>query len=92
MHGNLSSLYNHVPDIGFKDPVATLLESYFLDFLKIPDFIISQALVGEYDSLKELLSLLLLLYFCYYLLINGIDGIILVMKLLEWLMWKFSFT
>jgi hypothetical protein len=46
--------------------------------------------MGEYDSLKEFLSLLL--YFFYYLLINGIYGIISILKLLEWLLWKFAFT
>jgi hypothetical protein len=90
MHWQSSFLNQHDCDHGFEDPVAALLESYLSNSLKISDFIISPALVGEYDFLKEFLSLLL--YFCYYQLISGRDEIISVMKLLEWLLWKFSFT
>jgi hypothetical protein len=90
MHWQSSFLNQYDCDRSFEDPVLSLLESYLLYSLKILDFIISSALVGEYDSLKEILSLFLFSY--YYLLISGIDGIISVMKLLEWLLWKFVFT
>jgi hypothetical protein len=90
MHWKSSFLNQHDCNLGFEDPMATLLESYHSDYLKLSYFIISLALVGEYDSLKEFLSLLL--YLCYYLLISGINWIMSIMKLLEWLLWKFEFT
>jgi hypothetical protein len=77
-------------DLGFEDPVAVLLESYLSDSLKFSYFIISLALVGENDFLKEFLWLRLC--FCYYLLISGRKGILSVMKLLVWLHWKHDFT
>jgi hypothetical protein len=83
-------LYLQVFYHGFEDPVASLLESYLSNSLKIPEFIISPTLVGEYDSMKEFLWMLL--YFYYYLFISGKDGILSIMKLLEWLLWKFAFT
>jgi hypothetical protein len=80
----------YVSDLGFKDPFAALMESYISDHLKISDFIYSSTLPGEYCFLKDFLSLLL--YFSYYLLISDRDKIISVLKLLEWLLWKSSFT
>jgi hypothetical protein len=90
MHCHSSFLNQHDCDLGFEDTVVYLLESYLSYSLKISYFIISLELVGEYDSLKKFLSLLL--YFCYYLLISAIDVIMSIVKLLEWLLWKFSFT
>jgi len=81
MHGKLSFLNQHVFDLGFEDTIASLLESYLSDSLKISDFIISLVFVGEYDFLKKFISLL---YFCYCLLINETDEIILVLNLFEW--------
>jgi hypothetical protein len=72
------------------DPIAIYMESYVSDFLKISNCIISPILMGEYGFLKEFMSLLL--YFYYYSLISDIDEIISVIKLLEWLLWKSSFT
>jgi hypothetical protein len=86
----LFSVDQHVSNLSFKDPVAAYMESYVSDFLKISDFIISPIFMGEYGFLKEFMSLLL--YFCYYSLISGIDEIISVIKLLEWLLWKSAFT
>ena len=77
-------------DLGFEDPVAVLLESYLSDSLKFSYFIISLALVGENDFLKEFLWLWLC--FCYYLIISGRKRIILVMKLLVLLHCKCDFT
>jgi hypothetical protein len=71
----------YVFDLGFKDLVASLMESYFSDHLKVSDFIYLPVLSDEYCFLKEFLSLLL--YFRYYLLISGMDKIFLVLKLLE---------
>ena len=80
----------HASDIGFKDPFAALLESYVSNFLKNSNCIISLILIGEYGFLKEFMSLLL--HFCYDSLINDIDEIISIIKLLEWLLWKYAFT
>ena len=79
----------HVSDLGFKDSFVALLESSFSDFLKISDFI-SRAFTGEYGFLKDSLSLLIYIFF--YHLINDRDNIISVLKFLEWLLSKFSFT
>ena len=78
-----------VSDLGFKDSFAALLESSFSDFLKIL-FFISPSFTSEYGFLKDSLSLLV--YFCFYVLVNDRDKIILVLKLLEWLLWKSAFT
>ena len=90
MHRQLSFQNQHVSEHGYEDPIAILLESYLSDSLKILDFIISLTLLGEYDFLKEFISLLV--YFCYSLLISDKDEIISVIKLHEWLLWKFAFT
>ena len=71
----------YVSDLGFKDPVASLMESYFSDHLKVSDFIYLPALLGDYCFLKEFLSLLL--HFRHHLLINDMDEIFSVLKLLE---------
>jgi hypothetical protein len=80
----------HASDFGFKDLFAALLESYVSKFLKISYFIISPTFMGESCFMKDSISLLL--YLCHYLLINGMDDIISVNKLLEWLLWKSDFT
>jgi hypothetical protein len=72
------------------DPIAIYMESYVSDFLKISNCIISPILTGKYGFMNDLM--LLLLYFFYYSLISGIDEIISVIKLLEWLLWKSTFT
>jgi hypothetical protein len=83
-----SFMDQHVSDFSFKDPFAALMESYVSDHLKISNY--SLTLPGEYCFLKEFLSLLL--HFRHHLLINGIGEIISGLKLLEWFLWKFSFT
>ena len=90
MQWKSSFLNQQFCDYGFEDPVAALLQSYLSDSLTFSDFIISPILVGEHDSLKEFQSLLS--HFCYSLLISGIDEIISVIKLLEWLLWKTTFN
>jgi hypothetical protein len=65
------------------------MDSYVSYFLKISDFINSPTLLGEHCFLESILPLF---YFSYYLLISGRDEIISVSKLLEWFMWKYSFT
>jgi hypothetical protein len=80
----------HASDLGFKDPFAALLESYFSAHHKISGFISSPTLSGEYCFLKEFL--LLMLHFRHYLLINGMGNIFLVLKSLEWYLWKSAFT
>ena len=77
-------------DHGFDDPMATLLESYLLDSLKLSDFIIPLVFDSECDLLKEFLWSLLCFY--YYLLISGIKISLPVMILLVWLHWKHDFT
>jgi hypothetical protein len=81
---------HHATDLGFKDPFDALLESLFSSHQIISYYINSPTLPSEFSFLKEFL--LLLLYFRHYLLINGMDNFILVLKLLEWLLWKFAFT
>jgi hypothetical protein len=49
----------YVSDLGFKDPVAALMESYGSEYVKISDFFYSSSLPGESCFLKEFLSLLL---------------------------------
>jgi len=90
MDEKLFSMDQHASNLGFKDPIAAYMESYVSYFMKISDYIISSIFMGEYSFLKEFMSLLL--YFCYYSLINDIYGIISVLKLCEWLLWKASFT
>jgi hypothetical protein len=90
MDEKLFSVDQYVSNLGFKDPVATLMESYVPDYLKISDFFNSLTLPGEYCFLKDFLSLLIC--FRYFLLISDRDKIISVLKLLEWLLWKFGFT
>jgi hypothetical protein len=80
----------YVDQNSFKDSFVALLESYFSHHPKISNFINSPALLGEYCFLKEFLSLLL--HFSYYLLVSGKDKIISILKLLEWLLWKSTFT
>jgi hypothetical protein len=72
------------------DPIAIYMESYVSDFLKFSNSIISLILMGEYGFMKEFMSLFL--YLNYYSLISDIDEIISIIKLLEWLLWKSSFT
>lgn len=81
---------HYVVDFAFKDPVVVYMESYVLDFLKISNFINSPVLRGECDSRKNFLSMLS--FFCYFLLSNILDEIISVIKMLEWLLWKSTFT
>jgi hypothetical protein len=76
--------------LGLKDPFAALLGSYFSSYQNISYYIYSPSLTGEFCFLKGFL--LLLLYFRHYLLISGMDKIISVLKLLEWLIWKSAFT
>jgi hypothetical protein len=47
-------------DHGFEDPISLMLESYFLNSLKILDFIISLAFEGEYGFPNNLWLLLYL--------------------------------
>jgi hypothetical protein len=89
MNEQLFSVDQHFSDLGFKDLVAALMESYISNHLKISDFI-SPAFTGEYGFLKDFLSLLIC--FSYYLFISDRDKIISVLKLLEWLLWKSAFT
>jgi hypothetical protein len=78
-----------VCDLGFEDRVALMMESYFLNSLKISNFIISLEFEGEYGFPK---NLWLLLYLYCYSLISCRHVILSVVKLLSWLLWKFSFT
>jgi hypothetical protein len=80
----------HASDFSFKDPFAALMESYGSEYVKISDFFYSSSLPGESCFLKEFLSLLL--HFRHHLLISGMEEIFSVLKLLEWLLWKSSFT
>jgi hypothetical protein len=90
MQWQSSLLDQQVFYLGFEDPVAVVMESYFSNSLKISDFIIPPAYQGEYDFPKNFLWLLI--YLCCYLLISCRDEIISVIKLLSWLLWKFSYT
>ena len=90
MYEQLYFLNQKVSNHGLEDPIAAYMESYVSDFLKIPVFITSQVFMGKYVSLKEFISLFSDL--CYSILFSGLDGIPSVMKLLECLLWKFSFT
>jgi hypothetical protein len=83
------SMDHHVYDLGFKDPVATFMESYISENLKFSDVRSSQMFLGGYGFLNEFLSLLL--HFRRHLLIGGMDEIISVLKLLGWMLWKSTF-
>jgi hypothetical protein len=80
----------HVFDLPFKDPVAAFMESYIPENPKISDFLSSHMFLGEYGFLNEFLSLLL--HFRNHLLIGDRDKVLSVLKLLEWLLWKSTFT
>jgi len=80
----------YVADFSFKDPVAAYMESYVSDLMKISDFSNSPVLRGECDSRKKFLSMLS--FFYYFLLSSVLDEIISVIKMLEWLLWKSTFT
>jgi hypothetical protein len=84
------SMDQHVYDLGFKDPVATFMESYISENLKISYFLNSSAFLGEYGFLNKFLSLLL--HFKHHLLVSEKYEIISVLKLLGWLLWKSAFT
>jgi hypothetical protein len=89
MDVQLFSMDQYVFHIGFKDPVVSLMESYISNHLIISYFL-SPAFTGEYGVLNFFLSWLIC--FSYYILINGMDKIISVLKLLEWMLWTFDFT
>jgi hypothetical protein len=80
----------NVFDLGFRDPVVSLMELYILDPLKISDFVYSSVFTSEYSFLKVYLSLLI--SFSYFLLSNDRDKVISVLRLLQWLLWKFVYT
>jgi hypothetical protein len=84
------SVDQHFSDLGFKDPVAVFMELYFSESLKVSYFFSSPMFSGEYDFRKEFLLQLLL--FRHQRLINDRDKVALVLKLLEWLLWKSTFT
>ena len=64
----------NVFDLGFRDPVAALMELYISDPLKISDFVYSSVFTSEYAFLKVYLSLLM--SFSYFLLRNDRDNVI----------------
>jgi hypothetical protein len=80
----------HVSYLLFKDPVAAFMDLYFSENLEISDFLSLPLFVGKYGFMNEFLSLLL--HDKHYLLISDKDKISSVFKLLEWLLWKSTFT
>ena len=83
-------LNQQASDHGFDDPVAAYMESYVSNLMKISDFSNSPVLRSECDSRKKFLSMLS--FFYYFLLSSLLDEIISVIKMLEWLLWKSTFT
>ena len=77
-------------DLGFKDLVATFIESYFSEKLKVSYFFNLHMLSGEFGFVNGFLSFLSHLE--HQLLISVNDEIISVLKLLGWLLWKSTFT
>jgi hypothetical protein len=77
-------------DFSFKYPFAALMDFYGLKYAEISYFFNPSSLSGESCFSKEFLSLLL--HFRHHLLISGMDEIFSVLKLLEWLLWKSTFT
>jgi hypothetical protein len=77
-------------DLNFRDPVANLIELLISNPIKVLDFIHSSISIGEYEFLK--VYLLLLICFSYFLLSSDRDKVIMVLKLLKWLLWKYAFT
>jgi hypothetical protein len=57
MYEQLPFLNQQVSNHGLKDPIATYMESYVSDCLKIPVFIISPVFMGKHVSLKKFPSL-----------------------------------
>ena len=76
--------------LGLKDPVVAFMESYISENLKISDFLSLPVFPGKYGFLKKFLSLLL--HVKHHLLINDKDEISSIFKLIEWLLWKSTFT
>jgi hypothetical protein len=90
IQGQLFFVSQNVFDLGFRDPVAALMELYISDPLKILDFVYSSVFTSEYSFLKVYLSLLI--SFSYFLLSSDRDKVILVLRLLQWLLWKYVYT
>ena len=80
----------HVFDLGFKDLMASFMDSYFSENLKISDLLRLPLFMGKYGFLKKFLSLLL--HVKHHLLISDKDEISSVFKLFGWLLWKSTFT
>jgi hypothetical protein len=74
----------------FHDPVNEYIELHFSNALEHADLIFLSACLGEYGFLDEFLSLLL--HFKHQLLISDRDEVSSILKLLEWLLWKATFT
>jgi len=90
MNKHSISMDQYVPDFGFKDPIAVLLDSYISDHPKASNFIYSSTRLGEYGFMNDDLSLMICL--CYFLLSNNRNMTISDLKLLEWLHWKVDYT
>ena len=84
------SMDQHVSYLCFKDRVAAFMESYIPENLKISYFLNLSTFPGEYDFLNEFLPLLL--HFKHQLLISDKEKVSSILKLLEWLLWKPTFT
>jgi hypothetical protein len=74
----------------FHDPVNEYIELHFSNSLEHVELIFLSACPGEYGFLNEFLSLLL--HFKHQLLISDREEVSSILKLLEWLLWKATFT
>ena len=80
----------HVSEMCIKDPVAAFIESYVSRKMEFLDFLNLLVFPEDFGVVNIFLSLLL--HFKHQILISKDDEIISVLKLLGWLLWKFSFT
>ena len=73
-----------------EDPVASFMDIYFSKDLKISDFLSLSLFVGKYSFMNEFYSPFL--HFKHQLWSSDRDKVSSFLKLLEWLLWKSTFT
>ena len=80
----------HVLEMCLKYEVAAFIESYVSGKMVFSNFLNLSVFPEDFGVVNNFLSLLL--HFKHQILISKDDEIILVLKLIGWVLWKFSFT
>ena len=79
----------HVSEMCPKDSMVAFIESYVSGKMEFLDFLNLSVFPRDFGVVNNFLSLLL--HFKHQILISKDDEIILVLKLIGWLLWKFVF-